>query len=151
LYSGTPVLVSACLIGIACRYDGGHKTNSAVLDFLKGRLTVPICPEQLGGLATPRPSASIVEGDGFAVLNGTSRVINDQGRDVTAEFLRGARHAETIARVTNARECLLKERSPSCGVKKIVRGGQVFPGPGVAAALLLKLGCFLTSDEDIGR
>ncbi len=149
LYRGKRVLVSACLVGVRCRFDGGSKRDPAILRALKGKVFIPVCPEQLGGLPTPRPLATIEDGDGLLVLEGKVRVINERGEDVTENFLRGAQQTLNIARLTGAEAAILKERSPSCGVEKIVRGGEVAKGPGVTAALLLGEGLQVISEERV--
>ncbi len=148
---GERVLVSACLVGIKCRFDAKGKRDHAVLKALKGKLFIPVCPEQLGGLPTPRPTAAIEGGDGVLVLEGKGRVINERGEDVTENFLRGAQQTLNIARLTGTKVAILKERSPSCGVEKIIRDGQVLKGSGVTAALLLREGLEVMSEEKIRR
>lgn len=124
-------LVSACLIGLCTRYDGQSKPSPSCLRQLVGYHWIPVCPEQLGGLATPRPAASLTGGDGYGVLAGTAQVIDSYGTDVTEPFLRGAAMVLTIARAQNIDLCFLKSGSPSCGLE---------PLPGVTAALLLTHG-----------
>jgi len=85
------VLVSACLIGVNCRHDGGHAYCPEVIDDLFNRHFLPVCPEQLGGLPTPRIPASLEGGDGRDVWQGIARVINKRGEDVTGAFLKGPR------------------------------------------------------------
>jgi len=138
------VLVSACLLGRACRYDGSAKPSAAVRAAVEGAETVAVCPEEAGGLGTPRPAASLVGGDGHAVLAGTARVVDVHGVDVTASFLAGA---ETCA--LPATRAILKARSPSCGVGQTNVHGQVCSGDGVFAALLRTRGVALTTDEDL--
>ncbi|HFC97476.1 MAG TPA: DUF523 domain-containing protein [Thermosulfurimonas dismutans] len=126
-----PVLVSACLLGLATRYDGKRITEP-VVEILKERyLLIPVCPEQLGGLATPRPAAEILDGDGFSVLAGKARVLTHEGREVTRNFLRGAEEVLKICRMLRIRRAFLKAKSPSCGLT---------PRVGVTAALLLSEG-----------
>jgi len=126
-----PALISACLLGLATRYDGKILLEPEV-EFLKERyLLVPVCPEQLGGLPTPRPGAEILEGDGLAVLSGKARVLNLEGEDVTEAFVQGAREVLKICRALGIRRAFLKARSPSCGL---------YPKLGVTAALLLSEG-----------
>lgn len=137
------VAVSACLLGERCRYDGRDKLDDALVASLRaeGATIVPICPEVLGGLGTPRPAAEIRGGDGDDVLDGKARVVvTATGRDVTEEFLRGARAALAIARGAGATEAVLKERSPSCGSNEVHRDGGPRPGAGVAAALFRRHG-----------
>lgn len=137
------VAVSACLLGERCRYDGRDKLDDALVAALRaeGATIVPVCPEVLGGLSTPRPAAEIRGGDGGDVLDGRARVVvKDSGRDVTEEYLRGARAALAIARGAGATEAVLKERSPSCGSSEVHRDGGPKPGEGVAAALFRRHG-----------
>ncbi len=126
-----PLLVSACLLGLATRYDGQILYEPLTESLRKRYLLVPVCPEQLGGLPTPRPAAEIIEGDGLAVLSGKARVVNLRGEDVTEAFLRGAREVLRVARFLGIRRAVLKARSPSCGLS---------PKVGVTAALLLSEG-----------
>lgn len=129
--SSTPIfLVSACLLGINSRYDGQCKVNKACLEKIQGSNVVPICPEQLGGLTTPRTAAEIKGGDGNDLLAGNASVVTLDGRDVTSNFIRGAQQVLKIAQMQNVDSILLKSRSPSCGVFI----------PGVTAALLQQHG-----------
>lgn len=123
----SPCLVSACLLGLCTRYDGKIKVHPQCLTEITGITWIPVCPEQLGGLPTPREAADIVGGDGCAVLAGTARVLTKSGIDRTAEFIRGAEQVVQIARLQNVRRAFLKARSPSCAVT-----GRM----GVTAALL---------------
>jgi len=129
-------LVSACLIGLCTRYDGLSKASPSCLRQLAGYHWIPVCPEQLGGLATPRLAASLTGGDGYGVLAGTALVIDSYGTDVTEPFLRGAAMVLTIARAQNIDLCFLKSGSPSCGLE---------PLPGVTAALLMTHGIQVVS------
>jgi uncharacterized protein YbbK (DUF523 family) len=135
-----PVLVSACLLGLCTRYQGGHRRREEAVRLLETHNVVPICPEQMGGLSTPRPPAEIDQGDGDTVLAGQARVINDARTDVTEQYLRGARTAAEIAAMVGARRAVLKEGSPACGVHRIKRRGDDVAGSGVAAALLRSKG-----------
>lgn len=130
--SHTPYcLVSACLIGLCTRYDGQSKGNADCLRHLADFHWSPVCPEQLGGMPTPRRAAEIVGGDGHAVLAGTARVIDRDGVDCTDFFLKGARMVLAIAQMQQVSCCLLKSGSPSCGLA---------PQAGVTAALLREHG-----------
>ncbi|MFP3982387.1 MAG: DUF523 domain-containing protein [Desulfurivibrionaceae bacterium] len=120
-------MISACLLGLRTRYDGDSRISQTCLEFIRGSLWIPVCPEQLGGLATPRQAADIVGGNGFDVLKGEARVIDRDGHDLTSEFILGARQILYIAKKQNVRAVLLKSRSPSCSVQI----------PGVTAALLM--------------
>ncbi len=137
------MLVSACLAGVACRYDGGSCPHEEVVALVRAGRALPVCPEQLGGLPTPRPRAEIRDGDGADVLAGRARVVDEAGRDVTDAFMRGAEEVLRVARLTGARQAILKARSPSCGAGEIHDGtfrGALRPGDGVTAALLRREG-----------
>jgi len=132
--------VSACLLGLCTRYDGRHCLREEVAGLARDGLLVPVCPEQLGGLATPRAPAEIAWGDGRDVLQDAARVLNAEGEDVTENYLRGARVTAEIVAIVGARRALLKEGSPSCGACRIKRDGRDVDGSGVTAALLLQRG-----------
>jgi uncharacterized protein YbbK (DUF523 family) len=134
------IIVSACLLGLPTRYDGRPSANEEVLAAIRSHIVVPVCPEQLGGLPTPRPAHFLDQGTGEDVLAGRSRVINDDGEDVTEEFLRGSRAVLRIAELVGAREAWLKEESPSCGFQMTSHGDEKVPGPGVATELLRSRG-----------
>lgn len=147
------ILVSACLLGEPIRYDGRANNNKvaqhwAVLQrWQQQGLLIPVCPESLGGLPTPRPAAEIYGGNGADVLNAQARVITQSGTDVSAEFMAGAQRTLDIALRHNATVALLAARSPSCGNVEIYNGefaGQLQAGMGVTAALLEQHGirCF---------
>ena len=131
------ILISACLIGENCKWDGTNNRNQGVLEFMKkmeGKAEFhPVCPEQLGGLPTPRlPSERI-----------GAQVVMKDGTDVTAAYRRGAEEALRLARLFGCRRAVLKERSPSCGSGTIYDGsfsGRLTGGDGVTAALLRKNG-----------
>jgi uncharacterized protein YbbK (DUF523 family) len=136
------VLVSACLLGRACRFDGKDKLVEELPDALRAERAeaVPFCPEEAGGLGTPRPAARIVGGDGEAVADGRARVVNDRGEDVTERFLDGARQAVEAALKNGCGVAYLKERSPSCGCAQVHTEEGVVRGCGVTAALLRRAG-----------
>ena len=136
------ILVSACLLGVECRYDGGGQAIDR-LDALMARYElIPVCPEQLGGLPTPRTPAERREG----------RVVNRDGADVTDAFGRGAIQACRIAALYGAKLALLKARSPSCGRGMIYDGsftGRLVPGDGVAARALMDAGLEVYTENEI--
>ncbi len=144
---GSPVLVSACLLGLGTRYDGGHCLTPELPRQARRGVFVPVCPEQLGGLPTPRPRAEIERGGGGDVLDGNARVRTPEGTDVTGAFLRGARMVCSLADLLGARAAVLKEGSPSCGVCRIRRDGAPMAGRGVTAALLTRKGLRLDGVE----
>ena len=127
------ILVSACLLGENCKYSGGNNYNQAVCDFARGHQVVPVCPEVLGGLPTPRCPAEIVQGV----------VTNKEGINVDQEFRAGAAKALAIAKENGVELAILQSRSPSCGVKEIYDGtfsGTKIPGQGVFAKMLMDEG-----------
>ncbi len=125
------ILVSSCLVGLCTRYDGKLKTSDQCLKQVAGAIWIPVCPEQLGGLPTPREAADLFEGDGEDVLCGVAKVITKGGRDVTDQFIKGATQVLSIATQQEVDRIFLKSRSPSCGVS-----GRI----GVTAALLQQHG-----------
>ncbi len=136
------VLVSACLLGRACRFDGRDKTTPPLIEALeKGAVeAVPFCPEEAGGLGTPRPAATLRGGGGHDVVEGRAQVINEAGDDVTEAFLAGGRLAVEEARAHRCEAAYLKERSPSCGCGQVHTDHGVAQGCGVTAALLQRAG-----------
>jgi len=145
-------LVSACLLGICTRYDGGCCPVPRLIQLAARGLAVPICPEMAGGLPVPRPPAEIVGGDGQAVLDGLAQVLTIDGKDVTEAFLSGARQALETAQRLGIRQAVLKDDSPSCGCRRIYDGtfsGRVMSGQGVTAALLQRNGITVLSEEDM--
>ncbi|MDL1955921.1 MAG: DUF523 domain-containing protein [Candidatus Desulfofervidus auxilii] len=134
------ILVSACLIGLKCRYDGSNAICPELLEMLKNKPFLPVCPEQLGDLSTPRQPAIIVGGTGADVLKLKARVINEIGQDVTFNFLKGAKKTLEMAELFKVKICYLKERSPSCGVNFIHTKEGLVRGIGVTTAMLLKNG-----------
>jgi len=142
-----PVLVSACLLGLRTRWDGMGRASEKVLSMARRRCVIPVCPEQLGGLPTPRVPAEIKAGDGRDVLAGRARVIARDGRNVTESYLRGAQQALGLAELVGASRAILKEGSPACGVTRIQRDGKDVEGIGVAAALLAQKGVVVEGVE----
>lgn len=145
------VLVSACLLGIASRYDGACKTNDSVKEFIaaRGWTAIPVCPEQLGGLPTPRPATQFAFGDGHGVLSGEGRMINTRRENVSRYFLEGARQALATAELTGSTLAIMKERSPSCGVNRIYRNNSLARGCGVTTALLSNNRISVYSEEEL--
>ncbi len=146
-----PILISACLLGLPTRYDGKSKQSQKVLDYLKSNnlLPVPVCPEQLAGMSTPRDKTFFKTGDGHDVLSGSGLVISQDGQEMNEVFCRGARMVLQIAQLSNCQMAMFKERSPSCGVHQIYQGDNKVNGTGVTTALLLREGFQVISEEDI--
>ena len=141
MVDSSPILVSACLLGVPCRYDGTGKADERFVALAKTHHLIPVCPEQLGGLPTPRPSAE---------RSGT-RVLTRDDRDVTAPFQRGAEETLRLARLFSCRIAILKANSPSCGSGQIYDGcfcGRLVPGDGMTAALLKQDGLTVLSEKD---
>jgi uncharacterized protein YbbK (DUF523 family) len=149
-----PVLVSACLAGRRCRFDGSANPRDEVARLVAEGRAVLVCPEADGGLGTPRPPAEIVGGDGTDVIEGRARVVTQTGADVTRAYLKGARIALEAARAAGVTRAVLKARSPSCGTSEIYDGtfGRTLrTGEGVTAALLKSAGIEVVSDEMLER
>jgi uncharacterized protein YbbK (DUF523 family) len=135
-------ICSACLLGIACRYDGKIKPNEKVVQLSKKEVLIPVCPEQLGGLPTPREG---VELKGKVVTT-------ELGKDVTNNFMKGAEQVLQIAETLGIKDAILKQRSPSCGCGQIYDGtfsGKIIEGDGITTALLKKNGIKVISEEDL--
>ena len=139
------ILISACLLGEPCRYDGKAQPCEAAKALAEQYELVPVCPEQLGGLPTPR-TPSEIQSDG--------RVVDCKGDDRTEAFLDGAREALAIARERACKRAVLKSRSPSCGVHEVYDGsfeGVVVPGRGIAADMLVRAGLDVVDEVDVQR
>ena len=149
------IIVSACLLGENCKYSGGNNKSENVIKYLEDKEYILVCPEQLGGLSTPRnPSEIITYGnkDGNDVLSGCTKVLSNKGIDVTKNFIQGAEETLKIAKEHNAKTAILKAGSPSCGYKKIYDGtflGNKIQGMGVTAAILNKENIALLVEDDI--
>lgn len=128
------------MVGLNTRYDGDDCHRPGLMEDLQEMCVVPVCPEQLGGLPTPRPPAELQGGDGRDVPGGDASVLTEDGTDVTDNYLRGARQARDLAQRFGIKRAYLMERSPSCGVNTIVRGGRELSGRGVTAAVLAEAG-----------
>ncbi len=127
------ILVSACLVGINCKYSGGNNYNEKIFNLVKEGKAIPICPEQLGGLKTPRLPAEIIN----------ECVINKNNEDVTKEFIKGAKEVLNLAKKLGIKKAVLQPRSPSCGCGRIYSGNfdnTLVDGNGITADLLMKNG-----------
>lgn len=150
-------LISSCLCGVNCKYSGGNNLNEKCLDLLKEGKGILICPEQLGGLPTPRLPAEII-GKAENILRGMDKIITKNNIDVTNEFLKGAKETLKIAKLYKINKAILKEGSPSCGVNYIYDGsftGKKIKGNGLTTEILIKNGIEVISDinfmEEIGN
>ena len=136
------IIVSACLAGIKCNYLGDDSSHSEVVELVRKGLAIPVCPEQLGGLPTPRIPAEI-QG---------KNVINKNGDDVTPNFQKGAEETLRIAKLANCKKAILKTNSPSCGCGKIYDGSfseKLIPGNGITTELLMKNGIKIITEKDL--
>lgn len=144
-------LVSACLCGVNCKYNGKNNLNLYFMELLQEGQVIPVCPEQLGGLPTPRTPAEISGGSGQDVLAGKSRVITRDGLDVTENYIKGANETLKIAQLAGADMVILKSRSPSCGSGCIYDGSFSYKtrnADGVTAALLKENGIRVIDEDD---
>lgn len=135
------ILVSACLANIKCNWKGAASPLDAVIKLVKNGKAIPICPEQLGGLTTPRPRAE----------QQNDCVITVDGKDVTVAFTQGAHECLRIAQCYDCKQAILKSRSPSCGCGKVYDGsfsGKLVPGDGVLTKLLKQNGITVITDEE---
>ena len=139
----TLYLVSSCLAGANTRFDGTAHPDPKIIRLIQEGRAIPVCPEQLGGLSTPRPPSEITGGDGGDVLAGRALVITNENQDVTEAFIKGAHETLSLARKWQVEGAILKANSPSCGSLDIYDGsftGRLRPGQGVTAALLKQAG-----------
>ena len=136
------ILVSACLLGVYCRYDGSAKLDEAVKALAERHTLIPFCPEIYGGLPTPREPSEIRGG----------KVFTRSGRDVTAEYEKGAAEALRVARMLGCECALLQDRSPSCGIGRVHNGlfdGGLVEGDGVTARLMREAGIRLVPASQV--
>lgn len=136
------VLVSACLLGVNCKYNGENNENAKVLKYVENKEVIPVCPEIMGGLSTPRdPSERVGE-----------KVLSNKGKDVTENYQRGATETVNLAKKLNVKKAILKARSPSCGNKEIYDGTfskTKTKRDGVTAEMLKKNGIIVLTEEDL--
>ena len=136
------ILISACLLGYKTRYDGKSKPYKKIKEIFKDDVLIPICPEQMGGLGTPRYKAEIKD----------DKVININGEDVSSNYFSGANIALEIAKLNNVDFCILKSKSPSCGKDLVYDGtfsNRLVDGDGICAKLLKENGFKIYSEEEI--
>ncbi len=148
------LLVSACFLGINCKYNGGNNINNDIIELGTKFNLIPVCPEQLGGCATPRLAAEIQGGEGKDVLEGMAKVVRKDGIDVSSEFKKGAEEVLKIAKLMNIETAILKARSPSCGVGYVYDGtfsGKLKVGNGVTAEILKRNGIKIITEEEIEK
>jgi uncharacterized protein YbbK (DUF523 family) len=146
-------LISACLLGIKCAWDGQdiYKSDKAI-ELSNSEMLMPVCPEQLGGLRTPRAPQEIQGGTGEDVLDGKCKVLNIDGKDVTQEFIAGAEETLKIVKLLHIEEFIGKSRSPSCGCGQIYDGTfsrTLIDGDGITTALLKRNGIRIITEEGL--
>lgn len=143
------ILVSACLAGFDCRYDGGNNLNEEIVELVRKGEAIPVCPEQLGGLTTPRNASEIkIEEDGKA------KVYDTEGTDVTEQFNEGALKTLKLAKLYCVKAAILKSRSPSCGCGEVYSGdfsGKLIEGDGITTKLLKDSGIRVISDDELKK
>jgi len=145
------ILISACLLGVNCKYDGSNSLAPDIISKFEKEGIIPVCPEQLGGLGTPRIPSEILSGTGKDVLDGEVRVLNSNGEDVTTFFLKGAIETAKIAKKSNIKRAILKSNSPSCSSSLIYDGtftSKLIDGDGVTGALLKREGIQVYSEKN---
>ena len=143
-------IVNACLAGVSCTYKGTNNLCPKVVDMVKQGQAIPVCPEQLGGLTTPRDRAVIKGGDGNDVLDGKAKVVTYKGNDVTSQYLKGGQESLKIAKFFGVNEAILKANSPSCGCGKVFTEDfkDKKEGDGTTTALFKKNKIKVTTDLD---
>ncbi|WP_097026861.1 DUF523 domain-containing protein [Clostridium peptidivorans] len=140
-------LVSSCLAGVNCRYNGGNSENKVMLKLVKEGKAIAVCPEQLGGLPTPRVPCEII-----IDKNGNKKIVNREGKDLTKEFMEGAEKTLAIAKDKGIKRAILKSKSPSCGCGLVYDGtfsGTLVKGNGLTAELLIKNGFEVYTENDL--
>ena len=139
-------IASACLCGLRTRYDGKDSKDPEVVELLKKGEVIPLCPEQLGGLPTPREPVEFEGGDGEAVLRGEARVVGVRSRkDFTEELIRGAQEFLKVVKLLGIKKVIMKEGSPSCGLCWVMINGKWKKGMGITTALLKREGTEIES------
>lgn len=136
------ILVSACLLGINCKYSGGNNQNEKVIEYIKDKEVIPVCPEIMGGLSTPRPPSEIIN----------DKVMNNLNQDVTQQYKKGAEETLKLAKLFNVKKALLKAKSPSCGKGYIYDGtfsSTLIEGNGITTKLLIENGIEVITEKDL--
>ena len=137
-------ICSACLLGLDCRYDGENSFNERIVELAKREILIPVCPEQLGGLPTPREPVEVKDG----------RALTKSGRDVTENLESGAKQVLKLVELFDIKEAIMKQGSPSCGCGRVYDGsfsGKLIEGDGITTALLKKNGVRVISDDEVEK
>lgn len=146
------ILVSSCLCGEKCKYNGEDNLNLDVMAYLSQKEVIQVCPEVLGGLSTPRIPAEIVGGSARDVLEGNAKVLTKEGHDVTMAFIKGANKVLLLAKQFSVKQAILKAKSPSCGKGKVYDGcfnHNLIAGNGITAEVLLKEGIEVITEVEL--
>lgn len=156
LTNNEPIMVSACLLGIKCTYNCEIRKSDEVVKLAKRKTLIPFCPEQLGGMGTPRTAMSIVEGSGEDVLDFEAKVMNEESSDITSHFHTGTEESMKYATLFSVKTAIMRDKSPSCGVyqvynRKIGEEKYLVPGRGVTTAQLKRHGLKIYSENDIKK
>ena len=141
-------LVSACLLGVNCRYDGDNNYNKRLFEYFEESLLYPVCPEVMGGLSIPRKPCEIVQ------VEDDLKVYDINGNDKTNQFVQGAQKTLKIAELLNTKKAIFMERSPSCGVHNIYDGNfnnKLITGQGITTRLLEKNGIKVFSNRELKK
>ena len=144
-------IVSACLTGRSCFYDGTGRNEPVIKELLDKKQAIALCPEELGGLGVPRPACEIFAGTGEDVLDGEAYVFNKEGKEITFNIIKGVKEFLKIAKESKVTKAILKARSPCCGKGKIYDGtfsNKLKDGNGVLTALLLRNDIEVFTDEE---
>lgn len=140
------ILVSACLVGLNTKYNGGNNYNEKIFNLVKEGKAIFVCPEELGGLTTPRICSEI------KIIDNTKYVFDKNGKDITEEFVKGAKEVAELVKRLNIKTAILQSRSPSCGINKIYDGsfsGKLIDGNGILVDMLLSIGVEVIDVKDI--
>ena len=146
-------IISACLCGVNCKYNGLNNYNEKCNELFISGKAILVCPEQLGGLSTPRVPSELQDNT-LNIIKKNGKILNKDGEDVTENFLKGAREVATIAKKLNIKKAILKEGSPFCGVNYIYDGtftGNKIKGNGITTELLKALDIEVISEEALDR
>lgn len=147
------LLISGCLAGLSCRYDGGSKPHPRLDDLKRWYDLIPVCPEQAGGLSTPR-TPNELQASAAGILSGRGKVKNQAGEDCTKTFIRGASETLKVILLCEIKKALLKDGSPSCGSNRIYDGtfsGKSIAGMGITAQVLSDEGIDIYSEDEIDK
>ena len=145
-----PIIVSACLLGERCRYNGEDKAHPGVIRFLRGKKYLAVCPEKLAGWGVPRPAVEFHGGGAKRVAEGRARIKDSRCRDRTASLMKGVTKALRRALSLRVSRAILKEKSPSCGVGRVYRDGRLARGEGIFTYWLRQSGVEVRSEDSFG-